>query len=156
MSFLQQFKSFINRGNVLDLAVAVVIGAAFGRITSSLTEDVITPLIGWMLGDLDFSNYFVRLGPVPAGYTGSATNYVELKAAGVQMIGYGELLTTIINFLLIALVVFVLVRAITRAMQSFAEEEAAKKAEAPDAPEVVLLRDIRDLLRARDGGDQRG
>lgn len=151
MSFAQQFKQFINRGNVLDLAVAVVIGAAFGRITSSLTEDVITPVIGWMMGDLDFSNYFIRLGPVPDRYGGSITNYTELKAAGVQMIGYGELLTAIINFLLIALVVFALVRAITRAMQAFAEEEAAKKAEAPDSPEVLLLRDIRDALRDRDG-----
>ncbi len=150
MSFVRQFKQFINRGNALDLAVAVVIGAAFGRITSSLTDDIITPLIGWLIGDLDFSNYFLKLGPVPADYAGSRTSYAELKAAGVQMLGYGEFLSTVINFLLIALVVFVLVRAVARAMQAFAEEEAVKKAEAPDAPEVVLLRDIRDELRARD------
>ena len=156
MSFVQQFKRFINRGNVLDLAVAVVIGAAFGRITSSLTDDIITPLIGWLVGDLDFSNSFARLGPIPAGYAGSRTSYAELKAAGVQMLGYGEFLSTVINFLLIALVVFTLVRAVTRAMQAFAEEEAAKKAEAPDSPEVLLLRDIRDALRARGEGGQAG
>ncbi|MFN3511192.1 MAG: large conductance mechanosensitive channel protein MscL, partial [Tsuneonella troitsensis] len=79
----QEFKTFINRGNVLDLAVAVIIGAAFGKIVTSLTDSVIMPVIGWLFGSMDFSSYFIRLGPVPDGYTGSLTNYAALKEAGV-------------------------------------------------------------------------
>ncbi len=145
-----EFKAFINRGNVVDLAVAVIIGAAFGKITTSVTEDVIMPVIGWLLGDLDFSSYFVRLGEIPADYRGSPTNYAALKEAGVAMIGYGQLVTVFINFLLIALVVFLLVRAVNRALEGFAAEQADREAQAPDSTEVLLLRDIRDELRRRD------
>jgi len=143
-----EFKAFINRGNVIDLAVAVIIGAAFGKITTSVTEDVIMPVIGWLAGDLDFSSYFVRLGDIPAGYGGSTTNYAALKEAGVAMIGYGELITVAINFLLIALIVFLLVRTVNRALEGFAAEQAAKEAKAPDSTEILLLREIRDELRA--------
>ena len=142
-----EFKAFINRGNVIDLAVAVIIGGAFGKITTSVTEDVIMPVIGWLAGGLDFSSHFVRLGDIPPGYRGSPTDYAALKDAGVAMIGYGELLTVLINFLLIALVVFLLVRAVNRALEGFAAEQAAKEAKAPDSTEVLLLREIRDELR---------
>ncbi|HEY6815737.1 MAG TPA: large conductance mechanosensitive channel protein MscL, partial [Croceibacterium sp.] len=98
---LQEFKAFIARGNVLDLAVAVIIGAAFGAIVTSLTGDVIMPLIGWIFGGADFSNHFILLS-VPAGYDGSTTDYAALKEAGAAMIGYGAFLTALINFVILA------------------------------------------------------
>ena len=137
----REFKTFINRGNVLDLAVAVIIGAAFGKIVTSLTDSVIMPLIGWLFGDMDFSSYFIRLGPIPETYKGSLTNYAALKEAGVPMIGYGDLVTQIVNFLIVAWVIFLIVRAANR---------IAHKHEAPDGPsEIELLTEIRDELRRR-------
>ncbi|MXP14624.1 large conductance mechanosensitive channel protein MscL [Altererythrobacter confluentis] len=139
-----EFKKFINRGNVLDLAVAVIIGAAFGKIVTSLTESIIMPLIGWIFGDIDFSNYFLRLGAVPDGYEGEVANYAQLKEAGVAMIGYGEFLTQVINFLIIAWVIFLVVRAANKVMEH--EEQKA----APSGPsEVELLAEIRDELKKR-------
>ena len=140
---LQEFKAFINRGNVLDLAVAVIIGAAFGKIVTSLTESVIMPLIGWIFGDIDFSNYFVRLGEIPAGYEGEANNYAQLKEAGVAMIGYGDFITQLINFLIVAWVIFLIVKAANRVAHKQEEE-------APKGPsETDLLIEIRDELRKR-------
>jgi large conductance mechanosensitive channel len=139
----QGFRDFINRGNVVDLAVAVVIGAAFTGIVTSLTEDMITPLIGWLVGDLDFSNYFVRLGPIPAGYAGDPANYAALKAAGVPMIGYGEFLTATINFLIVAFIIYLLVRSLKQIVPDKDVPQPAEPAE------VALLREIRDELRGR-------
>ncbi len=136
------FKAFINRGNVVDLAVAVIIGAAFGRIVSSLTDDLIMPVIGWAVGDLDFSNYFLRLGAVPAGFTGNPTSYADLKAAGVSMLGYGQFVTAVVNFLIVAFIIYLLVRAIQRAIPP-------APAVVADPAEIVLLREIRDELRGR-------
>ena len=140
-----EFRAFIAKGNVLDLAVAVIIGAAFTAIVTSLTADVIMPLIGAIVGNLDFSNYFVLLGPVPEGYHGPMT-YAALKAAGVPMLGYGAFLTALVNFLILAFIIFMLVKAATRMMRRRGEtpEEAAAPAE-----EVLLLREIRDSLRQR-------
>ncbi len=146
---LKEFRAFIARGNVLDLAVAVIIGAAFGRIVTSLTEDVLMPVIGRILGGLDFSSYFVVLGPVPANLAGS-TNYEALKAAGVPLLGYGAFLTQAVNFLIVAFIIFMLIRTINRAVALF-EEERAKPADEPKAEpaDVALLREIRDELRTR-------
>ena len=140
----QEFKAFIARGNVLDLAVAVVIGAAFGRIVSSLTDDLIMPLIGLVTGGLDFSSYFARLGPVPANYAGSLSDYAALKKAGVALFGWGTFVTQVINFLIVAFIIFLVVRAANRA---FGKALAAMSA--ADPADVVLLREIRDLLKAR-------
>jgi large conductance mechanosensitive channel len=140
----KDFKAFINRGNVLDLAVAVIIGAAFGKIVSSLTDDIIMPVIGKIFGGLDFSNYFVRLGPVPASYTGSLESYADLKKAGVSLLGYGTFITAAVNFLILAFVVFLLVRAATRVMEPPKVEEPAA-----EPADVALLREIRDELRRR-------
>ena len=137
------FREFIARGNVLDLAVAVIIGAAFATITTSLTEDVIMPLISAVTGGIDFSNKFVLLGSVPAGYTGSPTDYEALKKAGAVMLGWGKFVTVVINFLILAFIIYQLVRAATR-IQFRKEEEAAATTE-----EVTLLREIRDTLKAR-------
>jgi large conductance mechanosensitive channel len=139
---IQEFKAFIARGNVLDLAVAVIIGAAFGKIVTSLTEDVIMPVIGKIFGGLDFSSYFFAMGPVPAALQGS-TDYAALKKAGVPLLGYGEFITQAVNFLIIAFIIFLLVRAVNRVVPKAQEEAAA------DPADVVLLREIRDELRAR-------
>lgn len=139
----QEFKAFIARGNVLDLAVAVIIGAAFGTIVTALTEDLIMPIIGLITGGIDFSGLFVALGPIPADYKGSTSDYAALKAAGVPLFGYGHFITAVINFVIIAFVIFMLVRAANRMMKP-AEAPAA----GPSAQEV-LLAEIRDELRKR-------
>ena len=140
---LREFRDFIARGNVLDLAVAVIIGAAFGTITTSLTEDMIMPVVGAIFGGLDFSSHFLLLGPVPAGYHGSLTDYAALKAAGAPVLGWGQFVTVVINFLILAFIIFLLVKMANKVMRK-AEEEAA-----PDPADVVLLREIRDELRKR-------
>ena len=143
---LKEFKAFIARGNVLDLAVAVIIGGAFGTIVKSLTDDIIMPVVGKIFGGFDFSSFFIRLGPVPADYKGSLTSYSALKAAGVPLFGYGQFITVAINFVILAFIIFLLVRVASRVLPK--PEEAAK--EAPVTPEdTLLLREIRDALKNR-------
>jgi len=146
----QEFRTFIARGNVLDLAVGVIIGAAFGNITKSLTDDLIMPVIGALFGGFDFSSHFVALGAVPATYKGSPTDYAALKAAGVPLLGYGAFVTVLINFVILAFIVFLIVRGVNRMMASVEKEKAAGTAEpAAESADVVLLREIRDELRTR-------
>ena len=141
---LKEFRAFIAKGNVLDLAVAVIIGAAFAKITTSLTEDIIMPVVGAIFGGLDFSSHFALLGPVPAGYHGSMKDYAALKAAGAPVLGWGEFVTVVINFLILAFIIFLMVRLATRAMRK------GEAAEAPSGPtQVELLTEIRDELRRR-------
>lgn len=149
---IAEFKKFIARGNVLDLAVGVIIGAAFGKITTSLTESVIMPLIGWIFGDIDFQRYFIRLGSIPADYQGDPTSYAELKEAGVAMIGYGDLLTQMINFLIIAFALFLLVRAANRVLEEMEQkqketEDSSKSEDVPTNPELDVLKQILAELR---------
>jgi len=139
---LSEFRAFIMRGNVMDLAVAVIIGAAFGAIVTSLTEDLIMPFIGAVTGGLDFSNYFFVLGDIPATYTGPMT-FAELKKAGVPLLGYGAFLTAVVRFIILAFIIFWLIRIANRAFNTGKPEEAAPPAD------VVLLTEIRDELRAR-------
>jgi large conductance mechanosensitive channel len=139
---IQEFKAFIARGNVLDLAVAVIIGAAFGKIVTSLTDDIIMPIVGKLLGGLDFSSYFIVLGDVPEKLRGS-TDYAALKAAGVPLLGYGSFITVAVNFAIVAFIIFLLVRAINRAMPK--PEEAA----AAEPVDITLLREIRDELKKK-------
>lgn len=135
-----EFKDFLARGNVIDLAVAVIIGGAFATITTSLTADIIMPVVGAIFGGSDFSNSFMLLGPIPEGYEGSLTSYAELKEAGVPMLGYGQFITVIINFVILAFVIFLLVRQANKMM--------LKEEEAPTGPsEVELLIEIRDNLK---------
>ena len=140
---LREFRDFIARGNVLDLAVAVIIGAAFATITTSLTEDIIMPVVGALFGGLDFSSYFVLLGPVPEGYRGSLTDYAALKAAGAPVLGWGQFVTVVINFIILAFIIFLLIKAANKIIRK------ADEAPAEDAAEVALLREIRDELRKR-------
>lgn len=140
----KEFKAFIMRGNVLDLAVAVIIGAAFGKIITSLTDDIIMPIIGKLFGGLDFSTHFVVLGAVPAELAGS-TDYAALKKAGVPLLGWGEFVTQTINFVIIAFIIFLIIRAVNKVMPAAPEVAAA------DPADIVLLREIRDELRAKKG-----
>lgn len=145
-----EFRTFIARGNVIDLAVGVIIGAAFGTITKSLTDDIIMPVVGAIFGGLDFSSYFLRLGPVPAGYSGSLTNYAALKEAGVPLLGFGQFLTVVINFLILAFIIFLLVRFVNRAVALVEhDKQTGEAAPAPEPADVVLLREIRDELKKR-------
>ncbi|HSS70491.1 MAG TPA: large conductance mechanosensitive channel protein MscL, partial [Casimicrobiaceae bacterium] len=109
MSMLKDFRDFALKGNVVDLAVAVIIGAAFGKIVDSLVKDLIMPVIGRATGGLDFTNYFIMLGSPPAGYTGPMT-YEALTKAGVPLLAYGNFITVMINFIILAFVIFWLVR----------------------------------------------
>jgi large conductance mechanosensitive channel len=139
---LKEFRDFIARGNVLDLAVAVIIGAAFAKIATSLTEDIIMPVVGAIFGGLDFSSYFTLLGPVPEGYKGSMQDYAALKAAGAPVLGWGEFVTVVINFIILAFIIFLLIRSANKMMK--------KAEEAPAGPsEVELLAEIRDELKRR-------
>src|SRR6476469_1721226 len=139
---LKDFRAFIAKGNVLDLAVAVIIGAAFAQITTSLTDDIIMPVVGAIFGGLDFSSHFALLGPVPADYHGSMADYAALKKAGAPVPGWGEFVTVIINCLILAFIIFLMVRWATKLVR--------KPEEAPSGPtEVELLAEIRDELRRR-------
>lgn len=142
---LQEFRAFIARGNVLDLAVAVIIGGAFGTIVTAFTEDLVMPLVGLFTGGIDFTSLFIVLGEVPADYQGSPTDYEALKKAGVALFGYGKFLTALINFVIIAFVIFLMVRAANKAMAP--PPAAAAPAEPPPNPTDVLLAEIRDELR---------
>jgi len=143
MSFAKEFREFAIKGNVVDLAVGVIIGAAFGKIVDSLVKDLVMPVIGRIFGGLDFSNWFVMLAPPPTGYTGPMT-YEALTKAGVPLFAYGNFITVVVNFAILAFVVFLMVRRINRLKR----EELPEAAAAPSTPEdVVLLREIRDALR---------
>jgi large conductance mechanosensitive channel len=145
MGMMGEFRDFVARGNVLDLAVGVIIGAAFGKVVTSLTEDMIMPVIGFITGGVDFSSKFIVLGAVPASYTGSLTDYAALKKAGIAMLGYGAFITAIISFLLMAFVIFQIVRTANHIMPAKPAEDPA-----PAGPsEVDLLAEIRDELRKR-------
>lgn len=146
MTLFGEFRKFIARGNVLDLAVGVMIGAAFGKIVTSLTENVLMPVIGLLFGQLDFSKYFLRVGAIPPGYKGSLTDYAALKAAGVPMIGYGEFITQVVNFLITAMVLFMLVRSVNRLVDALEREKKEATAEAPAVPADPQLEVLREIL----------
>jgi large conductance mechanosensitive channel len=142
MSFMTEFREFAVKGNVMDLAVGVIIGGAFGKIVDSVVKDLIMPIVGALFGGLDFSNYFILLKSPPAGYGGPMT-YEALTKAGVPLFAYGNFITVVINFAILALIIFLMVKQVNRMKR--------EKPAAPPAPpeEVVLLREIRDNLARR-------
>lgn len=141
MSFASEFKEFALKGNVVDLAVGVIIGGAFGKIVDSMVADVIMPIIGAVIGKIDFSNLYFVLGAVPAG---TENTLAALKKAGVPVLAYGNFITIAINFLILAFVIFMMIKQINRLKR----EKPAEPAPAPVTPEdVLLLREIRDSLK---------
>jgi large conductance mechanosensitive channel len=140
MSFAREFREFAVKGSVVDLAVGVIIGGAFGKIVDSLVKDIIMPIVGAIFGGLDFSNYFITLKSPPAGYSGPMT-YDALTKAGVPVLAYGNFITIIVNFVILAFIIFMLIRAATKAMR--------KSEEAAGPTEVELLAEIRDELKRR-------
>ena len=140
MSFASEFKEFATKGNVVDLAVGVIIGAAFGKIVDSLVKDLIMPIVGRIFGGLDFSNYFIALRDPPPGYSGPMT-YEALTKAGVPLFAYGNFITVLVNFIILAFIIFIMVKQVNRLRHTPAPAPAA-------TPEdTVLLREIRDSLR---------
>lgn len=138
MSMMDEFKTFALKGNVMDLAVGVIIGGAFGKIVDSVVGDLIMPIVGKLFGGLDFSNLFIVLGDNPA----KLATLADLKKAGIATFAYGSFLTVLLNFIILAWIIFLMVKAMNR----------MKKAEAPAAPaappeDVLLLREIRDSLK---------
>src|SRR5882724_6631484 len=113
MSFTSEFKEFAMKGNVVDLAVGVIIGAAFGKIVDSIVKDLIMPVVGRVLGGLDFSNYYVMLANPPANYSGAMT-YEALTKAGVPLFAYGNFITVAINFVILAFIIFMMVKQINK------------------------------------------
>jgi large conductance mechanosensitive channel len=138
MGLIQEFREFAVKGNAIDLAVGVIVGGAFGKIVASLVDDVIMPPIGLLLGGVDFTNLFVNLGP------GEYPTLAAAKAAGAPTLNYGNFLQTVVDFLIVVWIVFLMVKTINRLRSR--EEEAPAAPPAP-AEEVVLLREIRDALR---------
>jgi large conductance mechanosensitive channel len=141
MSFASEFREFAVKGNVVDLAVGVIIGGAFGKIVDSLVKDLVMPIVGRIFGGLDFSNWFIALGNPPAGYSGPMT-YEALTKAGVPLFAYGNFITVAINFLILAFIIFLMVKQINRLKR---ETPPAPPAAPPE--DVLLLREIRDALR---------
>lgn len=142
MSMLQEFKAFAVKGNVVDLAVAVIIGAAFGKIVESLVQDVIMPIVGKIFGGLDFSNYYL-----PLNGQGMQLPLAEAKKAGA-VLAYGNFLTILINFIILAFIIFLMVHMINKARTLTLRKEAqAPVVEAPPSEDVLLLREIRDALK---------
>lgn len=141
MGMMQEFKEFAVKGNVMDLAVGVIIGAAFGKIVDSVVSDLIMPVVGALFGKMDFSNLFVVLGEAPVG---TAMTLDSLKKAGVPVLAYGNFLTVAVNFAILAFIVFLMVKQINRLKRSTVP---APPPPATTPEEVLLLRDIRDFLK---------
>lgn len=141
MGMLQEFKEFAVKGNVMDLAVGVIIGGAFGKIVESVVGDLIMPVIGTVVGKLDFSNLFLVLGQAPEG---TAMTLDALKKAGVPVLAYGNFITVAVNFAILAFIIFIMIKQINRLKK---EVPVAPAAPAPTAEDVLLLREIRDSLR---------
>lgn len=133
---VSEFKAFVNRGNVLDLAVGVIIGAAFGKIVTAFTDDFINPILGLLTGGVDFANMYVALGSVPDG---TPDTLAGLKAAGVPVFAYGHFITEVINFLILAFVIFMIVRTANKALK--------RTDDAATPEDILLLREISASLK---------
>ncbi len=141
MSLATEFKEFAMKGNVVDLAVGVIIGAAFSRIVESIVKDLIMPIVGKIFGGLDFANYYIQLSTTPANYNGPMT-YEALSKAGVPLFAYGNFITIAINFIILAFIIFMMVKQVNRM-----KNEAPLPAPAATPEGIALLREIRDALR---------
>lgn len=146
MSIIKEFQTFISKGNVVDMAVGVIVGGAFNQIVSSLVKDLFNPLLGFLVGKPDFHNLFLVL-KMPEGYSGAMT-YEALSGAGATVFGYGAFITAVIQFLLLAFVIFMIVKFMNTLREKLEKkEEPAPAAPAPTPEDIALLREIRDLLQ---------
>lgn len=143
MGMLKEFREFAVKGNVVDLAVGVIIGAAFGKIVDSLVKDIVMPVVGLLVGKLDFSSQFVVLGSVPDGVP---RTLADLSKAGVPVLAWGNFATVVVNFAILAFVIFLMVQQVNRLRRTDAAP-APEPAPAAPAEDIVLLREIRDSLR---------
>ncbi|WP_042424985.1 large conductance mechanosensitive channel protein MscL [Comamonas granuli] len=144
MGMLQEFREFAIKGNVIDLAVGVIIGGAFGKIVDSVVSDLIMPVVGLVFGKLDFSNLFVVLGTVPEG---TARTLDALKKAGVPVFAYGNFVTVAVNFFILAFIIFMMIKQINRLKREAPAAAPAPVEPAPTPEDIVLLREIRDSLK---------
>ena len=140
MGMLKEFKEFAVKGSVIDLAVGVIIGAAFGKIVDSLVKDIIMPVVGSLIGNLDFSEFFIVLAKIPDGVPRTLE---ALEKAGVPLLSYGHFLTVLVNFVILAFIIFMMVKQVNRL-----KREAPPKPAATTPEDIVLLREIRDSLKA--------
>jgi large conductance mechanosensitive channel len=147
MSIVKEFKEFALKGNVMDLAVGVIIGGAFSTIVNSIVKDLIMPIVGVATGGLDFSNQFIRLGGIPASFKGNADSYKDLQTAGVAVFGYGSFITVLINFIILAFIIFMMVKFINNLRKPSAAEAVLAES-APTPEDILLLREIRDSLKS--------
>ncbi len=144
---LAEFKKFIMKGNVIDMAVGIVVGAAFTAIVTSLVSDLLNPVIGLFMGGLDFSQYFINLGE------GSFATIQEAKDAGAPVFAYGNFINAVITFLIVAFVVFMIIRGINKAKEEFEKKEADPTNDEVKTPaDIALLTEIRDLLNSNGSG----
>jgi large conductance mechanosensitive channel len=141
MSMIKEFKEFALKGNVMDLAVGVIIGGAFSTIVNSIVKDLIMPVVGVATGGLDFSNKFVLLGHIPENFKGSPESFKDLQTAGVAVFGYGSFITVLINFIILAFIIFLMVKFINNL------RKPAEAVPAATPEDTVLLREIRDSLK---------
>ncbi len=144
MGMMQEFREFAVKGNVIDLAVGVIIGGAFGKIVDSVVSDLIMPVVGLVFGKLDFSNLFLVLGTVPEG---TALTLEALKKAGVPVLAYGSFITVAVNFIILAFIIFLMIKQINRLKREAPAEPAVPAAAPPTPEDIVLLREIRDSLK---------
>lgn len=143
MGMMQEFREFAIKGNVVDLAVGVIIGGAFGKIVDSVVNDLIMPVVGLVFGKLDFSNLFITLGHVPDG---TPMTLDALRKAGVPVFAYGNFITVAVNFLILAFIIFIMIKQINRLKRQAPAEPEAPAAPASTPEDIVLLREIRDSL----------
>ena len=144
MGMLQEFREFAVKGNVIDLAVGVIIGGAFGKIVDSVVADLIMPVVGLVFGKLDFSSLFVVLGTIPEG---TARTLVDLKKAGVPVFAYGSFITVAVYFVILAFIIVMMIKQVNRLKREAPAAEAAPAETAPTPEDIVLLREIRDSLK---------
>ena len=144
MAMMKEFKEFALKGNVIDLAVGVIIGAAFSKIVDSVVGDLIMPVIGAVIGKIDFSNLFVVLGSVPPGVPATLD---ALKKAGVPVLAYGSFITVAVNFAILAFIIFLMVKQINRLKRQEPVAEPTPVEPPPTSEEIMLLREIRDSLK---------
>lgn len=145
MNWLTEFKTFALKGNVIDLAVAVIIGGAFSGIVNSIVTDLMMPVVSLLTGGVDFSQHFIRLGRLPEHFRGNPNSLQDVQSAGASVLAYGNFMTVVINFIILAFIIFMMIKMLNRLQRSLIKEEAPPASTPED---ISLLREIRDALKS--------